>query len=396
VNATTSRLLGLVVGFALLAAWFSDPAGADAVRDRRDPQLPLKKVVTKQIAPGLTFTKIIQKKIPLRTYILTADVRNTDLTMDVALAGTSMPTRAQTSRIAKKNGAIAAVNGDFGTFSGGPTHPFEQDGRLVRSSTIPGFLFATSKDEQQIFIAQPKQFMSMTLPDGTVLPIDRWNDGDPGTGEITASSPFGGTLEPPPAGSCSARLLTAGAPVPSSTGDGMQQDYTVNETGCFESGMLRNGGVVLSAIPASDEALQLLSLVPGTTVTLRWTFGWTNVYDAIGGVPQLVADGRTVVGACTGSICGRNPRTGVGITPDGKVLLVVVDGRQPRFSVGMTLNRFALLFKRLGAVSALNLDGGGSSAVVIRGEVVNRPSSGFERRVTNALLVLPGPDPGEA
>jgi exopolysaccharide biosynthesis protein len=85
----------------------------------------------------------------------------------------------------------------------------------------------------------------------------------------------------------------------------------------------------------------------------------------------------------------------VGFTADGKVLMVVVDGRQKKWSIGLTLNQFARLFKRLGAVYALNLDGGGSSTMVINGEVVNRPSSGFERRVTNALLVLPGPDPGE-
>jgi exopolysaccharide biosynthesis protein len=56
------------------------------------------------------------------------------------------------------------------------------------------------------------------------------------------------------------------------------------------------------------------------------------------------------------------------------------------------MNQFGRLMVRLGAVSALNLDGGGSSTMVIRGKVVNRPSAGFERRVTNALLVLPGPD----
>jgi exopolysaccharide biosynthesis protein len=49
----------------------------------------------------------------------------------------------------------------------------------------------------------------------------------------------------------------------------------------------------------------------------------------------------------------------------------------------------------LGAVDALNLDGGGSSEMVVDGEVVNRPSDGRERRITNAVLILPGADPGE-
>jgi exopolysaccharide biosynthesis protein len=50
----------------------------------------------------------------------------------------------------------------------------------------------------------------------------------------------------------------------------------------------------------------------------------------------------------------------------------------------------------LGAVQALNLDGGGSTTMVVNGEVVNKPSDGFERLISNAVLVLPGADPGEA
>jgi exopolysaccharide biosynthesis protein len=51
--------------------------------------------------------------------------------------------------------------------------------------------------------------------------------------------------------------------------------------------------------------------------------------------------------------------------------------------------------RKLGAVDALNLDGGGSSTMVVKGDVVNRPSDGQQRRVTTAVLVLPGKDPGE-
>jgi exopolysaccharide biosynthesis protein len=73
-----------------------------------------------------------------------------------------------------------------------------------------------------------------------------------------------------------------------------------------------------------------------------------------------------------------------------------VDGRQPRWSVGVPLPKFAAIFRKLGAVAALNLDGGGSSTMVVKGEVVNRPSEGHERRISNVVLVLPGPDPGES
>jgi hypothetical protein len=74
---------------------------------------------------------------------------------------------------------------------------------------------------------------------------------------------------------------------------------------------------------------------------------------------------------------------------------VVVDGRKAGYSAGMTLRGFAHLFKRLGAVRAMNMDGGGSSTMVVRGRVINRPSDGRERHVSSAVLVLPGPDGGE-
>jgi hypothetical protein len=71
------------------------------------------------------------------------------------------------------------------------------------------------------------------------------------------------------------------------------------------------------------------------------------------------------------------------------VLLITVDGRRPGHSVGMTTRGFARLFVSLGADRALNLDGGGSTTMYVRGRVVNRPSDGTERPVSSALLVLP-------
>jgi hypothetical protein len=68
-----------------------------------------------------------------------------------------------------------------------------------------------------------------------------------------------------------------------------------------------------------------------------------------------------------------------------------VDGRR-RGSVGMDLLRLADLMRRLGAVSALNLDGGGSSTMVVRGRIMNRPSDGSERPISSAVLILDGTD----
>jgi exopolysaccharide biosynthesis protein len=150
---------------------------------------------------------------------------------------------------------------------------------------------------------------------------------------------------------------------------------------------------VLSAAPATDEATRLLALTPGTEMKLRWTVGWANVFDIVSGGPILLRDGQ-VATSCDRS-CAIHPRTGVGVTASGEIMLVVIDGRHPRWSRGVSLVRFAHIMRDLGAVAALNLDGGGSSVMVVEGEVVNRPSDGRERALSNAIVVLPGTDPGE-
>jgi len=89
-------------------------------------------------------------------------------------------------------------------------------------------------------------------------------------------------------------------------------------------------------------------------------------------------------------VASRQPRTLAGVREDGTLLLVTVDGRRPGWSVGMTLPEAARLMRSLGARDALNLDGGGSSAMTVRGELVNRPSDRVgERPVSNGLFVLP-------
>ena len=85
---------------------------------------------------------------------------------------------------------------------------------------------------------------------------------------------------------------------------------------------------------------------------------------------------------------GRAPRTAIARTKQGNILLVVVDGRQQK-SIGMTLTEMAILMQELGAEDAMNLDGGGSSEMVVGNEVMNRPSDGRERSVGAALAIFP-------
>lgn len=116
----------------------------------------------------------------------------------------------------------------------------------------------------------------------------------------------------------------------------------------------------------------------------------------VGGYPELLDAGRRVgdllVSANPAFAASRHPRTAVGIEPGRDVLwMVVVDGRQGDYSLGMTLPELTELFEALGVTEALNLDGGGSSVLVVRGRTLNRPSEGNERDVVNALLVRDDP-----
>jgi hypothetical protein len=352
-------------------------------------------VKVRHIAPGLTFTRIIEKKIPRRTFVLRVDLSER-VTFDVDLAAPELPASARTSQMARRADALAAVNGDFGSVVR-PTHPFAEDGELLQGSGVGNPTFAVSTDEQRVFMGTARPTVTVSDPASSrTWVIDRWNRGAPDLGEIAGFSPPIGTLESPPEFACSVRLQPSGPPVLADP-DGVDRPYVVDQAGCSDAPLERSGGVVLSAVPATDEAVALLSLVPDQTVTLHWTLGWPGVLDAIGGMPMLVADGEIVVDpGCRGGLCGPNPRTGIGVTANGRLLLVVVDGRRERWSKGPTFFGFARIMRSQGAVWAMNLDGGGSSTMVVEGEVVNRPSDGNERRVSNAVLVLPGPDPGEA
>jgi hypothetical protein len=379
---------------ALVAA--SPTGGPQESGDAPRPGKPI--VKKKHLAPGVTYTTIRERRPPRRIFVLRIAAADNPATIDVALATSGLPAKKTVLQMAKANDALAAVNGDFGSPSiGRPTHAFAQDGALVQTGSTTGALFALSRDETTAFLGMPPlQLTVSNAQTGQVWSIDRWNNGAPIPGQIAGYSAFGGTLELAPEFSCSVRLLPTGGLSFDPDGTGVISDYLVDLAACGEGSLPRNGGVVLSAPPATDEATELLALSPGTPMRLRWSLGWPDVYDVVGGNPILVQDGRAVTQPCSGAFCSRNPRTGIGYTAKGGVILVVVDGRRPKWSVGATLNEFAAILRDLGAVQALNLDGGGSTTMVVKNEVVNRPSDDRLRLLSNAVLVLPGPDPGEA
>ena len=117
----------------------------------------------------------------------------------------------------------------------------------------------------------------------------------------------------------------------------------------------------------------------------------------IGGFPELLDSGDPLVtdgpGADQSFASLRHPRTAVAYDPEARRLwVVVVDGRQGSYSSGMTLAEITAVLSATGAAEALNLDGGGSSVMVVRGRTMSRPSDdGGERAVRNALAVVSDP-----
>jgi hypothetical protein len=118
---------------------------------------------------------------------------------------------------------------------------------------------------------------------------------------------------------------------------------------------------------------------------------WPGVKDAIGGGPRLVSGGVPVFQAgeefLSSQLLPRNPRTAVGQLANGRIVLVAVDGRVS-WSAGVSNSQLARLMVKLGAVTAMALDAGGSTTMAWDGQVLNHPSDGRERPVADALMVM--------
>ena len=170
-----------------------------------------------------------------------------------------------------------------------------------------------------------------------------------------------------------------------------------------------------SAIPADGYVISvagtarlwaLEKLLVGTRVklSLDWSptetetaDSWKQAANIIGAGPQLIKNGRIEITNAAERILPSfvsdgHPRTAIAKTKSGQILLLTVDGRQPGESIGMSLTMLADLLTEFGAVEAINLDGGGSTTMVISNKLVNKPSDATgERPVSDAILVFPRP-----
>jgi exopolysaccharide biosynthesis protein len=168
------------------------------------------------------------------------------------------------------------------------------------------------------------------------------------------------------------------------------------------SSMIPGDGFVISASGSAREwVLRNLRKTQPARLSLKLSPAendqseqWKKATSAIGGGPQLIRNGRVEITddaekVLPAFVSDLHPRTAIAKLRSGHVLVVTVDGRQAA-SIGMSLPMLADLLIEFGAVEAINLDGGGSTTMVIRNKLVNKPSDAAgERPVSDAILISP-------
>jgi len=328
-----------------------------------------------EIKPGVKYTSWLRslESGPVRAHILQIDPKAGFVLKPLLSNGAvqGLETLASMSASAR---ATAAINGSYFALNGEVIGLLKLDGEIVSTSPIPRTALGIFPDGR-IAIAQVHWQGYVDFPGGRV--------------EMTGVNRSRGDDQ---------LILYTGYYGPTTGTNEYGAEYVIGPDGLVTAIGKGNtpigpGSVVLSAHGAP--ARELFNLKVGDRVSISQSLGpeWDKAVHVLGAGPMLVKDGIVYLTTKTegfGSDVagGRAPRTAIGITKDRQILMVVVDGRHAS-STGMTLLELALFMQELGAVEAMNLDGGGSSEMVIFDKVVNRPSDGRERKVATAVAVIP-------
>jgi hypothetical protein len=349
---------------------------------------------TQGLAPGVSH-RVLRDPAGFVAHVVTVQLDATS-TPDVVLARDALLGTEVTSSMGRRSGAVVAVNGDYAERDGRPVHSLGVDGRLVASSDLEGKALGLSLAGTAVPMGRPQLSVSVQPEGRDPVPVRAWNDGQPDGDEVVAFTGDGAPAETPRGGACYAGL----APGTTVVREGVLETATsVTGRRCFgDPPVVPDTGAMLTANTYFAQQPLFESLSPGQAATVRTTLGFPGAVDLLGGNPMLVVDGAVVSADVdrSGGYFDPAPRTAVGLTAEGTLLLVVVDGRRPGYSSGASLRQLADHMAALGARQALNLDGGGSSTMWLNGVVANRPSDGAERGVSSALVVLPAGDPGQA
>jgi hypothetical protein len=344
--------------------------------------------VREQLWPGVTYERGVQftPNGPVAISILTGPRPGGATTLAPVLSNetlTGLETLTSMQRRLSRAATTAGVNGDYYNFRDGlPSGVFMRDTQVSsppfgdRSSA--GIATDGTLDIRRI------EFFGTWRGAGVNRPLHTLNR-VPGANEAALFTPAWGPSTPSVAGSRAVVLFPFPATVPNT-----DLVAPVVDVRADSSVQIPLGGAVLVA--RGSAGARLVQEAPlGASVSVRLIFrpDWGGIVNAIGGGPQIVRDGVPVFRAgeaFTSSQLGpRAPRTGVGQLRDGRIVLVTADGRQPGYSVGLTNFELAQTLVRLGAVTGMAFDGGGSTSMAFDGRLLNRPSAG-ERTISTALM----------
>ncbi|RJK94797.1 phosphodiester glycosidase family protein [Vallicoccus soli] len=358
---------------------------------------------------------------PWRLEVLTVDPRTFRGSL-TATYGPDLERRETTSDLARSAGATAAVNGGFFVLdpaAGAPGDPAGVGayGRGLVSEPVgerPALVLR--EDARRTAVERLGWRGSVQGPGGRALRLDGV-DRVPGLVRNCGGLDDLPTTAPLHDGTCTdadevvAFTAAFGATTPGGPGVEVVLDRRgrVRAVLAERGTALRPGWTSLQGTGASAAALRGLAR-PGAALRLRTLlrdddgkrFPLQPGTSVVNGGPELVRDGRLHVTPARdgmerpddpsfayGWAVKRNPRTFAGVDRQGRTVLVTADGRSTG-SLGLSLTETARVARALGLVDAVNLDGGGSTTAVVRGEVVNRPSDAAgERPVGDAVLVLP-------
>lgn len=287
---------------------------------------------------------------------------------------------------------VGGINGDFFSMQTGvPLSAMIYQGRLLTSDAGASAIGITTSGNT--IIGNPEIQLTLHTADGSAYPISHFNKYPTEYNSYLLTSDFGDSTMSKTESREIIIRLNDNLFTPFCTVSGIIETIYDNAIDT----PIPEGCVILSVNNKSALFEASNALLAGASVTIEITCAddWRNIDIAIGGGDIILHESEIPDGIVNEDHEKRsNPRTAVGITETGKLIFLAVDGRNDSIATGMTLSQLGVAMKSLGCVSALNLDGGGSTTAAVRHswsrnvELANTPSDGSERKIANAILFV--------
>ncbi|NQT28950.1 MAG: phosphodiester glycosidase family protein [Candidatus Saganbacteria bacterium] len=286
------------------------------------------------------------------------------------------------SYIAKEHNALAAVNGTYFASNATPLGALMIDYELV-SSPIHNRTAFFLDEKKQPYIDNISIVSYFELEDKTRYDITGINQNRTANDIIMYTPVWGESTE----------TNKMGIELVIKKGEVSQINVSDSEIPSDGYVLSLSGPAVLFLAPNIKKGNKIKT----TIKVIPYAASPKSIVQLVSGGPRLLKGGRIYVSKHEEKFKkdiarGRAARTAIGITKQGDILLVTIDGPKKAkkgglASSGATLEELSNIFLSLGAISAMNLDGGSSSTMVIKDKVVNAPNRGYQRRVSNAILV---------